>query len=118
MKWQKIMVEQKRGRMVVNAKELPDDVYKILNEKALKRSLTPFIIELVRESIKTKLVLERLDKIESKIDSIIYNDIVTKENCIEKIDEQNGELKEGLIVQNINGVISEIDESDEIESDF
>ena len=38
MRWQKIMGEQKRGRMVVNAKELPDDVYKILNEKALKRS--------------------------------------------------------------------------------
>lgn len=118
MKWQRVMVEQKRGRMVVNAKELPDDVYEILNEKALKRSLTPFIIELVRESIKTKFLLERLDKIESKIDSIICNEVVVKENCIEKIDEESDDLQEGLIVKSVSEVISEFDKVDEIESDF
>ena len=114
------MVEQKRGRMVVNAKELPDDVYKILNEKALKRSLTPFIIELVRDSIKTKFVLERLDKIEFKIDSIINNNnnTVIKENFSDKINEESNELKEGLIVKNISEVISEINELDKIEGDF
>ncbi|MBU3093532.1 hypothetical protein KPL35_15850 [Clostridium sp. CF011] len=112
------MVEEKRGRMVVNAKELPDDVYKILNEKALKRSLTPFIIELVKQNMKTDILLEKLNKIESKIDSITYNDAVIKENCIEKIDEQNEELQEGIIVKNVNEVISEIDELDEIDGDF
>jgi hypothetical protein len=116
MKWQRIMVETKRERMVVNAKELPDDVYDILNEKASKRALTPFIIDLVRESIKTNVLLDKLNKIESKIDSITCNnDKATEENCIEKINE---EMQEGIIVENINKVFSEVDESDIQENDF
>lgn len=112
------MVEKKRGRMVINAKDLPDDIYKILNEKASKRALTPYIIELVRQSMKTNILIEKLDEIEEKIDKITYNDEDIKENCIEKINKQNEELQEGIIVKNVNEVISEVDESDIIEGDF
>jgi len=109
--------EEKRGRMVLNAKELPDDVYKILNEKALKRVLTPYIVEIIRDNQKYKLILEKLDNIESKIDDITFNGIIKKEIGIEETVTVD-DLQEGIIVENINEVISEIDESDIVDGDF
>ncbi|MBZ9637503.1 hypothetical protein [Clostridium sp. FP1] len=109
--------EEKRGRMVLNAKYMPDDVYEILNEKALKRALTPYIVEIIRDNQKYKLILEKLDNIESKIDNITFNGITKKEIGIEAAVTVD-ELQEGIIVENINEVISEIDESDIIDGDF
>jgi hypothetical protein len=109
--------EEKRGRMVLNAKELPDDVYNILNEKALKRVLTPYIVEIIRDNQKYKLILEKLDNIESKIDDITFNGIIKKEIGIEE-SVTFDDLQEGIIVKNINEVISEIDESDIVDGDF
>ena len=109
--------EEKRGRMVLNAKDMPDDVYEILNEKAFKRALTPYIVEIIRDNQKYKIILEKLDNIESKIDNITLNGTIKKENGIEEA-VTTDELQEGMIVENINEVISEIDESDIIDGDF
>lgn len=109
--------EEKRGRMVLNAKDMPDDVYEILNEKAFKRALTPYIVEIIRDNQKYKIILEKLDNIESKIDNITLNGAIKKEIGIEAAVNVD-DLQEGIIVENINEVISEIDESDIIDSDF
>lgn len=109
--------EEKRGRMVLNAKELPDDIYEILNEKAFKRALTPYIVEIIRDNQKYKLILQKLDNIELKIDNITLNGIIKKEIGIETAVTVD-DLQEGIIVKNINEVISEIDESDIIDGDF
>ena len=109
--------EEKRGRMVLNAKDMPDDVYEILNEKAFKRALTPYIVEIIRENQKYKIILEKLDNIELKIDNIALNGTIKKEIGIEAAVAVD-ELQEGIIVENINEVISEIDESDIIDGDF
>lgn len=68
--------EEKRGRMVLNAKDMPDDVYEILNEKAFKRALTPYIVEIIRDNQKYEFILEKLDNVESKIDNITLNGII------------------------------------------
>ncbi|MBU3186802.1 hypothetical protein [Clostridium estertheticum] len=109
--------EEKRGRMVLNAKDMPDDVYEILNKKAFKRALTPYIVEIIRDNQKYKLILEKLDDIESKIDNITLNGTIKKENDI-KVAATDDNLAEGIIVENINEVISEMDESDIIDGDF
>lgn len=109
--------EEKRGRMVLNAKDMPDDVYEILNEKAFKRALTPYIVEIIRENQKYKIILEKLDNIESKIDNITLNGTIKKGISIESAATVD-ELQEGVIVEKINEVISEIDESDIIDGNF
>jgi len=109
--------EEKRGRMVLNAKDMPDDVYEILDEKAFKRALTPYIVEIIRDNQKYKIILEKLDNIESKIDNITLNGTIKKEIDIETAVTVD-DLQEGIIVENINEVISEIDESDIIDGDF
>ena len=109
--------EEKRGRMVLNAKDMPDDVYEILNEKAFKRALTPYIVEIIRDNQKYKIILEKLDNIESKIDSITLNGTIKKEIGNESATTID-DLQEGVIVENINEVISEIDESDIMDGDF
>ncbi len=109
------MDEEKRGRMAINAKDLPDDVYKILNEKASKRALTPFIIELVRQKENTKLILDKLISIEEKIDNFTLGKMVKNQNYIEQVDDS---LMEGIVVENINKVIGGIDKEDKVDYDF
>ena len=92
--------------MVLNAKDMPDDVYEILNEKAFKRALTPYIVEIIRDNQKYRLILEKLDDIESKIDNITLNGTIKKENGSEEA-VTGDDLQEGIIVENINEVISE-----------
>ena len=109
------MNEEKRGRMVINPKDVPNDVYEILNKKASRRALTPFIVELVREKENTKLVLEKLRNIEDKIDRINSCKTVKNENYIEPVDEA---LMEGVVVENIKEVIGGIDQEDKVDYDF
>ena len=61
---------EKRKRIALNSEAMPDDVYEILNEKALRRKITPFIIELVQDRIKEKELLEKLDEFATYNDSL------------------------------------------------
>lgn len=114
-------MNEKRKRMALNSEDMPDTVYKILNEKALKRNLTSYIIELVEESLKSKEVLKRLDKIENKINNILSKNLKFNEN--EAVNEiapdssQENSLKEGVIINDSNA-LGGIDEDDKREADF
>ena len=114
-------MNEKRKRMALNSEYMPDEVYKILNEKALKRSLTTYVIELVEESLRSKGLLEKLDKIESKIDNILSKNLKFNEN--EAVNEiapdssQENSLKEGIMI-NVSTVLGGIDEDDKREADF
>jgi hypothetical protein len=107
-----MMDEEKRGRMAINAKELPDDVYKILNEKACKRALTPFIIELVHQKENIKLILDKLEIIEEKINEITLSKITTPKDTMEE------EILEGFVVEKIKEVVGSIDREDKADYDF
>ncbi|MGH4141188.1 hypothetical protein [Clostridium sp.] len=50
----------------------------------MQRALTPYIVEIIRDNQKYKLILEKLDNIESKIDNITLNGTNKKENGIEE----------------------------------
>lgn len=122
------MSDEKRSKMALNSKNMPNDVYEILNEKSKKRSLTPFIIELVQErlraekafdqlgSIENKKVFEQLSSIENKIDIILSGNFnISKSTDIDN--EEENYLKEGTIIE-ANNVIGQIDDSDKVEIDY
>ena len=104
-------MSEKRKRITLNSEDMPEDVYEILNEKALGRKVTPYIIEIVQQRIKDKSLLDKLEVIEAKIDRISYGNIIMKNNIGEE------SLEEGMLVK-VNDVIGEIDENDKIECDF
>jgi replicative DNA helicase len=108
--------KEKRKRMALNSEDMPDNVYKILNEKAMKRSLTNYIIELVQESFKTKDVSKKLDSIEDKIDLILSNGVTLNINA-NKDNLEEDSLKEGMLVE-ASTVIGGIDEADKVDYDF
>lgn len=110
------MNKEKRERMVISSKDLPDDVYEILNERASKRALTAYIIEVVRESEKTKLILEKLDSIDKKIDNISLKNIDIKNDIITENKEEE-KLKEGIILS-ADKIEGSIDEEDKTDYDF
>lgn len=108
--------KEKRKRMALNSEDMPDDVYKILNEKAMKRSLTNYIIELVQENFKTKDLSKKLDLIEDKIDIILSNGFTLNINA-NKNNLEEDLLKEGLLVE-ASTVVGGIDETDKVEYDY
>lgn len=110
------MSKEKRERMVIASKDLPDDVYEILNERASKRALTAYIIEVVREREKTKLILEKLDNIDKKIDDISLNNVTIKnDNTMENKEDEK--LTEGTILS-VDKIEGSIDEEDKTDLDF
>ena len=106
------MVE-KRKRITLNCEDMPDEIYNILNEKALRRKITPYIIEIVQQRLMDKLVLEKLEAIEVKIDGLASGNIKVKSNN----NEEEKTLKEGMFVK-ANTIIGEIDEEDNMSYDF
>ena len=104
---------EKRKRISLNCDEMPDEVYDILNEKALRRKITPYIIEIVRKTIDDKSLIDKLDAIEAKIDSITSGNIIFNANNT----EEEKLLEEGRVV-NASKVISKIDDEDKIECDY
>ena len=103
---------EKRKRIALNSEAMPDDVYEILNEKALRRKITPFIIELVQDRIKEKELLEKLNVIDAKIDRLTSGNTIIKNSSLEE-----EVLAEGRLIQ-AAVVISEIEEEDIVEYDF
>ena len=104
---------EKRKRITLNSEDMPDEVYEVLNEKALNRKITPYIIELVQQRIKDKAILDKLEVIEAKIDGIACGNTRIKNN--NTVEEKT--LREGMFVK-ANAVIGEIDEEDKMEYDF
>lgn len=110
------MSKEKRERMVITSKDLPDDVYEILNERASKRALTAYITEIVRESKKTKLILEKLDNIDRKIDNISLKNVTIKsDNTVGNKEDEK--ITEGTILS-VDKIEGSIDEDDKTDFDF
>jgi hypothetical protein len=110
------MSKEKRERMVITSKDLPDDVYEILNERASKRALTAYIIEIVRENAKTKLILEKLDNIDRKINNISLKNVTMKsDNTAENKEDEK--ITEGTILS-VDKIEGSIDEDDKTDFDF
>lgn len=109
-------MEEKRNKMAINSKDLPDDIYEIFKDKAAKRALTAYIIELYRDSQNAKLIFEKLDSIDKKIDNIS-----TKQTPIEYKDTEDikntEDLQEGTIMQ-VGRVEGSIDPGDIDGDDF
>lgn len=109
--------DKKKNRMVLNVREIPEDVYNILNKKALRRNLTPYIVELVKKDLSNKLILEKLDQILNKLDNVVIkkssNDSETEISLSQKSD-----LEEGSIISNITDVKGEINDEDLDEQDY
>lgn len=107
---------EKRKRMALNSEDMPDEVYRILNEKAMKRSLTNYIIELVQDNFKTKDLSKKIDSIESKIDILLSNGLTSNINT-EKNNLEEESLKEGMLVE-ASEIVGGIDKADKMEYDF
>lgn len=109
--------DKKKNRMVLNVREIPEDVYNILNKKALRRNLTPYIVGLVKKDLSNKLIIEKLDQILNKLDNVVIkksnNDSETEISLSQKSD-----LEEGSIISNITDVKGEINDEDLDEQDY
>jgi histidyl-tRNA synthetase len=103
--------------MVLNVREIPEDVYNILNKKALRRNLTPYIVELVKKDLSNKLILEKLDQILNKLDNVVIKKS-SNDSEIEISLSQKSDLEEGSIISNITDVKGEINDEDLDEQDY
>lgn len=99
--------------MAFTTKGIPDYIYDILNDKADKRILTPYIVELVKNQETNKIILEKLDNIETKIDSISSGVVINK-----KEPSRSEELKEGTVFKAKEVKKVEVDYKDLEEKDF
>lgn len=107
--------DKKKVRMVLNVKEMPESVYNILNEKALRRNLTPYIVELVKKDLSNKLILKKLDLILSKLN---HTEITDNKIKIDKTLSKEF-IKEGSVISDIKDIRGEISTDDlEDEQDY
>lgn len=89
---------------------LPDDVYEILEKQARNRNLAFYITKLVQENQSLKDVIDRLERIEGKIDNI---DSVS--STAKKIASTGDiSLTEGKVIQadKVNGCMDQEDTAD------
>lgn len=104
---------QKKSRMTFTTTDIPDEIYEILNDKADKRQLAPYIVELVKTYKSNKLILSKLESIEAKVDGISGGVMIRKKDDDEQLKSQ--QLKKGLVVNasTIKGGIEENDLNEE-----
>ncbi|RMD00266.1 hypothetical protein D9O40_10570 [Clostridium autoethanogenum] len=113
--------DKKKVRMVLNVREIPEDVYNVLNEKALRRNLTPYIVELVKKDLSNKLIIQKLDEILNKLDNteIKKNDNNSNDEIALSEKDTKDSLQEGSIISEIKDVKGEINDEDlEDEQDY
>lgn len=113
--------DKKKVRMVLNVREIPEDVYNVLNEKALRRNLTPYIVELVKKDLSNKLIIQKLDEILNKLDNteIKKNDNNSNDEIALSEKDTKDSLQEGSIISEIKYVKGEINDEDlEDEQDY
>ncbi|MES5957431.1 hypothetical protein QCI42_29495 [Bacillus fungorum] len=114
---------EKRKKMQLTCKNMPDNVYEILNEKVSKRNLTEYVVDLVQNQNKDqqliRMLMEKLNNIESTLEEMKNGSIVVKPEAEQEketnVDEPT--LSEGTIVE-AEVIEGGIDESDKEEMDF
>lgn len=116
----------KNRKMALQADNMPDDVYKILNEKASSRQLTAFVVELVQNEKRYEQLIQKLDNVEqrlnlldtveSKLDLLLNNGFVSATEQ-ENIKAEEPILQEGKIID-AKEVIGGISKEDSEEIDF
>ncbi|PFP88705.1 hypothetical protein COK02_18460 [Bacillus cereus] len=114
---------EKREKMMLICKNMPDDVYKILDSKSKKRNLTEYIVDIVqnqnRDQELIRILMTKLDKIEMTLDQMKDNSVVVKAdtNKYEEPEIDEPTLSEGIIVE-AEAVQGGMDEADKAEMDF
>ncbi|AFU16906.1 hypothetical protein MC28_B30 (plasmid) [Bacillus thuringiensis MC28] len=114
---------EKRKKMQLTCKNMPDNVYEILNEKVSKRNLTEYVVDLVQNQNKDqqliRMLMDKLNSIEFTLEEMKNGSIVVKPKA-EKQEEKKANkpiLSEGTIVE-AEVIEGGIDESDKEEMDF
>ncbi|MBY0598954.1 hypothetical protein [Bacillus bingmayongensis] len=116
----------KNRKMALRADNMPEDVYKILNEKANSRQLTAFVVELVQNEKRYEQLLQKLDTVEqrlnlldtveNKLDLLLTNGFVPAQRQ-EDLKTEEPVLQEGKIID-AREVLGGISEEDNEEIDF
>jgi hypothetical protein len=112
---------EKRNKMAINSKDLPDDIYEVFKDKASKHALTSYIINLYRDGQRAELIINKLDSMDEKLNKL---DIIEKkfdnisiEQSIDNNTEDAEKLEEGTIMQ-VGSVIGSFDDEDLNGDDF
>ncbi|MEB9421085.1 hypothetical protein P4J12_22505 [Bacillus cereus] len=114
---------EKRKKMQLTCKNMPDNVYEILNEKVSKRNLTEYVVDLVQNQNKDqqliRVLMDKLNNIESTLEEMKNGSIVVKPEAEKQEETKINEptLSEGTIVE-AEVIEGGIDESDKEEMDF
>lgn len=114
---------EKRKKMQLTCKNMPDNVYEILNEKVSKRNLTEYVVDLVqnqnRDQQLIQMLMDKLNNIESALKEMKNGSIIVKPEAEIQEDKKIDEpiLSEGTIVE-AEVIEGGIDESDKEEMDF
>ncbi|MBO1627996.1 hypothetical protein [Bacillus arachidis] len=116
----------KNRKMALHADNMPEDVYRILNERANSRQLTAFVVELVQNEKRYEQLLQKLDHVEqrlnlldtveNKLDLLLTNGFVPTQKQ-EDLRMEEPVLHEGKIID-AREVIGGISEEDNEEIDF
>ncbi|HEK9103484.1 TPA: hypothetical protein SUB30_004966 [Bacillus pseudomycoides] len=116
----------KSRKMALHADNMPEDVYRILNEKANSRQLTTFVVELVQNKKRYEQLLQKLDTVEqrlnlldtveNKLDLLLTNGFVPAQKQ-EDLKMEEPVLQEGKIID-AKVVLGGISEEDNEEIDF
>ncbi|WP_379965758.1 hypothetical protein [Ectobacillus sp. sgz5001026] len=104
---------KRREKMAFSTTDIPERIYRILDEKAKSRSLAPFIVELVAKKEEQDRIMDKLTMIEELLKTAPIQ-IVQKE-AERATDVQ--EWSSGKIIY-AEEVIGGIDQVDEEEVDF
>ncbi|KAA0784335.1 hypothetical protein [Bacillus sp. BB56-3] len=114
---------EKRKKMQLVCKNMPDDVYEILNEKSSKRNLTEYVVDLVqnqsRDQQLIRMLMDKLSNIESSLEDIKNGSVMIKTNTDLQNEKESSEpfLSEGTIIE-AEVVEGGIDPTDKEEMDF
>ncbi|WP_242250242.1 hypothetical protein [Bacillus cereus group sp. BfR-BA-01324] len=114
---------EKRNKMMLICKNMPDDVYEILDEKSSKRNLTEYVVDLVqnqnRDQQLIRILMDKLNNIESSLEEIKNGSILVQSPTDSHKEKEINEpiLSEGTIVE-AEVVEGGIDASDKEDMDF
>lgn len=104
---------KRREKMAFSTTDIPEPIYRILDEKARSRSLAPFIVELVAKKEEQDRIMDKLTMIEELLKNAPIQ-IIPKET--ERAPEAQ-EWSSGKIIF-AEEVTGGIDQEDEDEVDF
>lgn len=106
----------KNRKMALHADNMPEDVYRILNEKANSRQLTTFVVELVQNEKRHEQLLQKLDTVENKLNLLLTNGFVPAQGQGD-LKTTEPVLQEGKIID-AKEVLGGISKEDNEEIDF